>query len=173
MQTEIELIVQMFPNGITTPDEAAQTMAALTMHGYNWHWDDDPRDVFGEESEKLQQSLAEVSHALWKTANAFFAILDDPMWDGLVGDFDPYTGFYSYNTGIEPNSTTYVATTYIEGETGKIIITTLEECLEQFEANRSYGFDDDNFAPGSQTMLADWVNKQKPWLPLRLITTQN
>lgn len=112
MRREITAILQKYPNGITTVDAAAQTMAALVMHGLSWHWDDDPRQCGFAEDEG--EALNILSDQLWKVASDNFPIHhgdtpDAPMWNGLIDGLSVQDGIFAFRVTNEPHGEVYVA----------------------------------------------------------------
>lgn len=157
MRTEIKNILAMFPEGIKTADQAAQTMAALTMVNSAWHWDDNPQDVFSDKEEG--DALLIVSDTLWSITNKHFNYLDHPMWEGLVGELDTMNGVYCFRTGTLPESKVYVATA------GKACTAQLSDWQDMFDAYQAALENDDQ-----STMPLDWMHNHEPYEPSITVT---
>lgn len=162
MRTELSKILQLYPDGITTVDAAARTMAALEMKGLGWHWDDDPREVTGF-TEEEGIALAAVSDQLWTVAVKNFELKDGdtpdaPMWEGLMDGLSPQDGIFAFRADTDPEGMVYVVTTSMGAKVPR------KEWLAAYgkweEMMEDEDTEDTNF-------LLDWLQEQERWSALK------
>jgi hypothetical protein len=158
MNKEIIQILNMYPEGITTVDAAAQTMCALQMKDLAWHWDDDPRQCGFAEDEG--EALNTVSDQLWAVAGEHFPLRagdtnDAPMWEGLVDGLDAQDGIMAFRADTDPEGMVYVASS---GIAAKVARSEWQTAYGTYEMALTFP-DDEPYD------LLGWLTGQERWEP--------
>lgn len=156
MNTNIKQLLEHYPDGITTVNDAAQAMSHLHMHSLLWHMDDDPRQCGYTEEEG--HVLNAMSDMLWKIACENFPLQegqtsDTPMWEGLIDGLLTSNGIMAFRCGNEDGSDVIVS---MHGHATKVARTEWKRVLAEACGEREEDYDENK--------ALVWLTAQQKWM---------